>query len=101
MADNAWNSGPNPAYTNGSGKCPMGAAHDVSLYELGRRVGLVESGQRELDNKLSEIIAGVRALTEHKEERKAQLTAGTAILVALIAALATVGAQFLSAIFTH
>jgi hypothetical protein len=64
-------------------------------------VSIVEAAQRELDNKLSEIMAGVRALTEHKEERKAQLTAGSAVLIALIAALATVGAEFVSALFAR
>jgi hypothetical protein len=101
MGDNSWRSTGPPQYTNGSGKCPLGAAHDVALIELGRRVANVESTQQKLDAEFIEIISTLRALTDKQETRKAQLTAGSAILIALIAALSTIGAQFISSVFAR
>lgn len=94
-----------PEYTNGTGRCPTGAANATAIADLRRRVDDLEDGMKEAvratQTGFSQISSKLDDALARREERKAVLSAGSAVAVAIIAALATVLAQWLPALAGH
>jgi len=92
-------------YTNGTGKCPTGAANSTAIIDLRRRVEDLEDTVKEVSHAtqsaFAQFSAKLDAVLEKREDRRAQLSAGSAVAVAIIAALATVLAQWLPALAGH
>jgi len=92
-------------YTNGTGKCPTGAANSTVIIDLRRRVEDLEDTVKETSHAtqsaFAQFSAKLDAVLEKCEDRRAQLSAGSAVAVAIIAALATVLAQWLPALAGH
>ena len=92
-------------YTNGTGRCPTGAANSTAIIDLRRRVEDLEDTVKEASHAtqsaFAQFSAKLDAVLEKREERKAVLSAGSTVAVAIIAALATVLAQWLPALAGH
>ena len=92
-------------YTNGTGRCPTGAANAQAITDLGRRLNVVETKTDRLEERTEQHFAALLGKLDdalaRREERKAVLSAGSAVAVAIIAALATVLAQWLPALAGH
>jgi len=92
-------------YTNGTGRCPTGAANSTAIADLRRRMDDLEDTVKEASHAtqsaFAQFSAKLDAVLEKREDRRAQLSAGSAVAVAIIAALATVLAQWLPALAGH
>lgn len=92
-------------YTNGTGRCPTGAANSTAIIDLRRRVEDLEDTVKEASHAtqsaFAQFSAKLDAVLEKREDRRAQLSAGSAVAVALVAALAAVLGQLLPAWIGH